>query len=134
LVIQDEPNQLFVGLGFLTVIINVFNLVPAEPLDGGIALRSVFRKLVGDYARFGLMGLGILLIALGWTFGLLVLMIFGGIAVLANIKDRKIDPGLDSLTSLQTTISIFCYIAMGSAYITLLKFFNDRLAIPTITT
>ncbi len=122
-----DPQPYLIFLGLFTVGINIFNLVPAEPLDGGIALRSVFNRLIGGHARFGLMGMGALIIGVGLLFQQLILVIFGAIAMLANLKDRKIDAGLDPLSSLQLTISAFSYIAMGSAYVTLYKFFTDQI-------
>ena len=43
--------------------LNLFNLLPVEPLDGGVALRSVLAKLMGAHARFGLLAIGVLIVA-----------------------------------------------------------------------
>jgi Zn-dependent protease len=121
-----QIHPLVVFLGLLTVGINLFNMVPAEPLDGGIALRTIFHRLIGPWARYGLLAVGLVIIALGFLFSQIILVIFGGIAIIANIKDRKIDPGLDPMTSIQLTICAFSYVAMGSAYVTLYKFFTEQ--------
>ena len=118
------PNHSFpVILGLVTVLLNIFNLLPVEPLDGGIALRSVLSRLFGKHARFGLMATGGLIAAAGLFIGQIVLVIFGGIAILANIKDRTIDAGLKPLTSLQVAISFFGYVTMVTAYVTMYKAF-----------
>jgi Zn-dependent protease len=110
-------------LGIVTVGLNIFNLLPVEPLDGGIALRSVLTRLIGPYARFGLIAIGVAIAAAGFFLGQIILVIFGGIAILANIKDRTIDAGLKPLTSLQVTISFFGYVTMVTAYVTMFRTF-----------
>jgi Zn-dependent protease len=101
--------------------LNLFNLLPVEPLDGGVALRSVLGKLMGNYARFGLMSVGLLIIGAGLYFQQVVLLVFGGISVFANIKPRVIDSGLAPLSSLQVTIAFFSYVAIVITYISVLR-------------
>ncbi len=110
-------------LGLVTVGLNLFNLLPVEPLDGGVALRSVLQRLMGRHARFGLMIIGALIINIGFSMEQVILVIFGGLAILANLKDRTIDAGLRPLSSLQMAIAAFAYVAMAAAYITLLRHF-----------
>ena len=110
-------------LGIVVTALNLFNLLPVEPLDGGVALRSVLAKLMGKYARFGLLVIGALIFAGGLYVEQVVLLVFGGISVLANIKPRLIDHGLKPLSSLQVTISAFGFIAIAAAYITMLGYF-----------
>ena len=47
-----------VMMGIVGCGLNLFNLLPVEPLDGGIVLRSVLAKIMGAYARFGLIACG----------------------------------------------------------------------------
>ncbi len=110
-------------LGLVTVGLNLFNLLPVEPLDGGVALRSVLQRLMGRHARFGLMIIGALIINMGFSMEQVILIIFGGLAILANLKDRTIDAGLKPLSTLQMSIAAFAYVAMAAAYITLLRHF-----------
>jgi Zn-dependent protease len=110
-------------LGIVITGLNLVNLLPVEPLDGGVALRSVLAKLMGDYARFGLLAIGLLIVAAGLAFEQLILLVFGGIAVLANIRPRLIDHGLKPLSSLQVSISAFGFMAIVSAYISMLSYF-----------
>jgi Zn-dependent protease len=102
--------------------LNLFNLLPVEPLDGGVALRSVLAKIMGGYARFGLLAIGVLIVAVGFYYEQVILLIFGGISVLANIKPRLIDHGLGALSSLQVAISAFGFTAIVAAYITILGY------------
>jgi hypothetical protein len=55
----------------------------------------------------------------------LLLMIFGGVAILFNIKARVIDAGLEPLTRMQVVITFFSYVCMVGAYITLLKHYFE---------
>jgi Zn-dependent protease/carbon monoxide dehydrogenase subunit G len=106
-------------IGAMAAGLNLFNLLPAEPLDGGIALRSVLNRLIGNYAPLGLLGLGVAIVAAGYFFSQVVLMLFGGLAILANLKPRKIDPGLVPLTALQVSIAFLGYTAITTAHYTL---------------
>lgn len=110
-------------LGIVVTGLNLVNLLPVEPLDGGVALRSVLAKLMGSYARFGLLAIGVLIVAAGLAYEQLILLVFGGISILANIRPRLIDHGLKPLSSLQVSISAFGFMAIVSAYISLLSYF-----------
>jgi Zn-dependent protease len=110
-----------VSLVVVMAALNLFNLLPVEPLDGGVALRSVLAKLMGSHARFGLLCIGLAIIAAGFYFQQVVLLVFGGISVIANIKPRLIDPGLTPLTSLQVTTAFFSYVVITVTYIVALK-------------
>lgn len=116
-------------LGLVTAAINLFNLLPAEPLDGGVALRSVVSRLLGSHARFGLLIVGAVVVAAGFIFSQIILVIFGGIAILANLKPRTIDEGLSRLTSLQVSITVFAFTTITAAHVTFLWFFLDYLGL-----
>ncbi len=121
----DVPNPYVALFGLIVVGLNIFNLLPVEPLDGGVALRSVLTRLMGPAARFGLMAIGLLIGGIGLLMQQFVLVMFGGIAILANIRDRRIDAGLVPLSRLQIIITIFAYMAMTAAYMTLFKYFMN---------
>jgi Zn-dependent protease len=118
-----EINPILAGLGLMTAGINLFNLLPAEPLDGGIALRSVLARLIGDKAQWGLVAIGVLIAAFGFYVEQIGLVLFGATAILANIKPRKIDHGLIPLSSLQVCIAAFGYVSIMAAHIKLLQIF-----------
>ncbi|MBL8790905.1 MAG: hypothetical protein JNM45_10420 [Rhizobiales bacterium] len=119
----DAPNPYVALFGLIVVGLNIFNLLPAEPLDGGVALRSVLGRIMGSAARFGLMFVGLLIGGIGMLMHQFVLVLFGGIAILANIRQRRIDVGLVPLSRLQIVITIFAYVSMTAAYMTLFKYF-----------
>ena len=115
--------------GLVTAGLNIFNLLPAEPLDGGVALRSVLTRLIGNNARYGLIAVGILIAIVGFSIDQLALVIFGGMAILANLRTRTIDAGLTPLSSLQMAIAGFGYAAIITAHITMLQFFFEKMAL-----
>jgi Zn-dependent protease len=112
-----------IKMGIVVIGLNLFNLLPVEPLDGGVALRSVLAKLMGKYARFGLLAIGVLILATGFYYEQVILLIFGGISILANIRPRMIDHGLKPLSSLQVTISALGFTGIVAAYIAMLGYF-----------
>ena len=119
-------NIAITGLGAITALINIFNLLPAEPLDGGVALRSVLAKLVGEYAQRTLLIIGLSLVGFGLYLEEIGLIVFGTTAIVANLKPRKIDLGLKPLSSLELCITAFGYVAILSAHVTFLKIFTSQ--------
>jgi Zn-dependent protease len=120
---------IYVAVGVLTAFLNAFNMLPAEPLDGGVALRSILTRLVGKSAWSALLSIGLLMVAIGFAVGQLAVAIFGAIAVLANLRRRTIDTGLLPLTSLQMCIAFFGYVAITGAHITMMNWFMRQLGV-----
>lgn len=119
----QPTNPILMTLGLTTAAINLFNLMPAEPLDGGVALRSVLARLIGTHAQWGLVAIGVIIVGLGLYFEQIGLVLFGGTAIIANRGARKIDAGLTPLTTLQLCIAAFGYFTILGAHLTLLQFF-----------
>jgi Zn-dependent protease len=119
-------------MGLITVALNLSNLLPVEPLDGGVAMRSIMHWMLGRFARFGLMGTGVIIAIIGISMGQVILIALGLLALVANFKTRVIDSGLRELSMLQACISVFGYVAMISAYGAMIVYFvrdNPILAI-----
>jgi Zn-dependent protease len=119
----EQVNPFIALLGLLATVLNIFNLLPVEPLDGGVALRSVLGKLMGNNARYGLMAIGLLIAAAGFILSQIILVIFGGMAILFNFRERKIDAGLSPLSRLHVSIAFFGYVSLVTAYVTMLEFY-----------
>jgi Zn-dependent protease len=112
-----------VMMGIVGCGLNLFNLLPVEPLDGGIALRSVLVKIIGSWARFGLIGVGLLIVAAGFAVEQVLLIIFGLLALVMNIRPRTIDTGLVPMSSLHVSMSAFSFMSVLGAYAVLLRHF-----------
>lgn len=119
----EGGSQFIVLLGLISTALNIFNLLPVEPLDGGVALRSVLGKLMGRSARFGLMAVGVLIVIAGLVWSQIILVLFGGIAIFLNLRSRIIDGGLAPLSRFQVTVSFFCYCSLVATYVTLFLFY-----------
>lgn len=117
------PNVFLAELGVITAFLNLFNLLPAEPLDGGIALRSVLSRLIGRNAHYGLLVIGVIVVLAGLMANQLIMVLFGGLAVLANLRARKIDAGLTPLSIFQLCITALGYVAITSAHLSMLFYF-----------
>lgn len=125
----DPDNLLVLALGVITILLNIFNLLPMEPLDGGIALRSIFNKMFGNYARFALMGLGAAIACIGLALSQIVLVIFGVIAIAMNFRTRSIDAGLTTMSRWQVGVSLASYLGIIMGYVALLFQYNDVVSV-----
>lgn len=124
-----QSNPYLIVLGLITAALNLFNLLPAEPLDGGVALRSVLTRMIGGKAQYGLLAIAAAIVVLGFVLDQIVLVMFGGLAAFVNLKPRKIDVGQIPLTSLQVGISALGYAAIGVSHISLLNFFVAQIGL-----
>ena len=112
-----------VMMGIVGCGLNLFNLLPVEPLDGGIVLRSLLAKIMGTYARFGLIASGAVIFATGFFIEQVLLVIFGAMALIMNIRKRTIDVGLEPMSRLSISISAFSFMSVLAAYAVLLRHF-----------
>jgi len=71
-------NMIFMAIGFLAAFINLMNLIPVFPLDGGRLTRSIFTSISNSKASyFILAGIGGIFISLCVFFHFWVFSIFG---------------------------------------------------------
>ncbi len=125
----ENVNLYIVLLGLITTALNIFNLLPVEPLDGGVALRSILGRLMGDKARFGLMAIGVAIVAFGIVLSQIIFVVFGGLAILFNFKARAIDTGLRAMPPLQVVISCVNYVCLAAVYLTLGVYYYGYLSL-----
>lgn len=58
-----SPPHALVILAFVSSLLNLFNLLPVQPLDGGIAMRAMLRRLFGLRANIAMLIIGLALAA-----------------------------------------------------------------------
>lgn len=85
--LNSPPNQFLIELAFLFISINVLNLLPIDPFDGGKILNIFFFNKNDHHKMFFVLVSSILLIAVGFFFSYLPIVIFG---LLMAIKVRSL--------------------------------------------
>ena len=96
LIVWLDPGpstDVWVAVGLVICGLNLFNMLPVEPLDGGVALRYVLSSLLGRFAQAGHLLIGAAIIVTGFYFEQVLFVVFGLLAVFVNLRPRTIDPG-----------------------------------------
>ena len=129
LIVWVDPGpstDVWVAVGLVMCGLNLFNMLPVEPLDGGVALRYVLSSLLGRFAQAGHLVIGTAIIVTGFYFEQILLLVFGLLAVLVNIRPRRIDPGIEPLSRLQVVISSFAFVSIVAAYAVQIRFLVEK--------
>lgn len=129
LIVWVDPGpstDVWVAVGLVMCGLNLFNMLPVEPLDGGVALRYVLSSLLGRFAQAGHLVIGTAIIVTGFYFEQILLVVFGLLAVLVNIRPRRIDPGIEPLSRLQVVISSFAFVSIVAAYAVQIRFLVEK--------
>jgi Zn-dependent protease len=102
------PQPLLVALGHTAVLLNLFNLVPVPPLDGG--------RIAGAFTRtYWVLGYAVGAVALVLTRSplLLIVMIVGLVTLMRRWRDPV--PGYDALSARQRATIALAYTALVAA-------------------
>lgn len=129
LIVWTDPgpsSDVWVAVGLVICGLNLFNMLPVEPLDGGVALRFVLSSLLGRFAQAGHLLIGAAIIVTGFYFEQILLVVFGLLAVLVNLRPRTIDPGIEPLSRLQVVISSFAFVSIVAAYAVQIRFLLEK--------
>lgn len=82
-------------LFYVNVILMLFNMLPAFPLDGGRALRSILSMITGDYRRSTVISanvgkvFAVLFVAFGLTGGNIFLVFIGAFVFMAAMREEE---------------------------------------------
>lgn len=103
-------HDFFALLTALGLLINLFNLLPIVPLDGGQVVKAAVFSLQSKAAKFAMLGLNIVLVVAAFYFDFTLLGFFGMIGVIdlafANRSD-KISHAPMSNTGIMLTIGSY---------------------------
>lgn len=97
--IQSEP-VILVELGLLLVSINILNLIPLDPLDGGHIIETLFFPSNDQVRMYFTLGSSLLIILGGFYFGFIPLIVIGflmAFKVRAFQKNKVIHDDLDEM-------------------------------------
>jgi hypothetical protein len=83
--LNSPPNQYLVEISFLFISINVLNLLPIDPFDGGKIISVFFFNKNDNFKMYFVLISSILLIIVGFLFSYLPIIVFG---LLMAIKVR----------------------------------------------
>lgn len=119
--------EIFAGVAVLSALLNLFNLLPILPLDGGHVLKSIsfsMRSWVGLLACLG----GVLLgLYISWTFGLMLLVFFifiGSLEIIFEWRERHISHLLP-LDRYGQVVSAVMYVLVAVGHIAVMMHFAD---------
>ncbi|MBQ4812156.1 metalloprotease [Pseudoalteromonas luteoviolacea] len=120
-------SEIFAGVAVLSALLNLFNLLPILPLDGGHVLKSIsfsMRSWVGLLACLGGLALGLWV---SYTFGLMLLAFFifiGSIEILLEWRTRH-QTHLLPLDRYGQIVSAALYVLVAVGHIAVMWHFAD---------
>ncbi|KZX00903.1 metalloprotease [Pseudoalteromonas luteoviolacea] len=120
-------SEIFAGVAVLSALLNLFNLLPILPLDGGHVLKSIsfsMRSWVGLLACLGGLALGLWV---SYEFGLMLLAFFifiGSIEILLEWRTRH-ETHLLPLDRYGQIVSAALYILVAVGHIAVMWHFAD---------
>lgn len=94
----EIQNEWLMNLGFLFLLLNIINLLPLDPLDGGQMFKLLFRKNNELFLMIFALISSICMIAVGWYLDSYIVMLFGffmGFRVRALQKKYQVHKELD---------------------------------------
>ncbi|MEJ6583804.1 MAG: hypothetical protein QNL61_09115 [Crocinitomicaceae bacterium] len=73
----EIQNEWLMNLGFLFLLLNIINLLPLDPLDGGQMFKLLFRKNNELFLMIFALISSLFMIAVGWYLDSYIVMLFG---------------------------------------------------------
>lgn len=106
----EIQNEWLMNLGFLFLLLNIINLLPLDPLDGGQLFKLLFRKNNEFFLMVFALLSSIFMIAIGWYLDSYIVMLFGffmGFRVRALQKKHQVHKELkDDEVNFSTTYKL----------------------------
>lgn len=75
--VNGFQNEILLEISLLLLVINVLNLSPLDPLDGGRIVEAIFFPRNEDYKMYFTLFSSLAVICAGWYLDFLILMLFG---------------------------------------------------------
>ncbi|MCB5907740.1 site-2 protease family protein [Streptomyces pinistramenti] len=131
------PAVVLVWLGWANLLLGVFNLLPAVPLDGGRVVQAVLWWRTGDRERADLAAsrggqiIGVLLVTVGWISvlrgaqGGLWLVFVGLFIMLAAASERRRSTVHTALRGVRVSDAMSSPVATGADWLTAQRFIDE---------
>jgi Zn-dependent protease len=100
----------------LAALLNLFNLMPVEPLDGGVALRAMLRRFLGERTYLGMLVSSAVIALIGIRLGSPVVVVLGVFAALANMKPRPA-PSSVPLSARELAAALSGFVVIGAVHV-----------------
>lgn len=97
---QGEPNILWVEVSLLFLAINIVNLLPLDPLDGGRIMESIFFPSNDAYKMYFTLISSLVIIGAGVYFNFYIIVVFGflmALKVRSYQRSKRIHDNLDDI-------------------------------------
>jgi Zn-dependent protease len=107
-----------VQLAVVVAMLNLFNLIPVEPLDGGVALRTAFSRIFGRRAQLAMMASNGLIGLAGILLASPALALLGFVAAFANLRPRISANPPARLTGIQLAQVFGGFVIVAAAHVT----------------
>ena len=110
----------------VVAILNLFNLMPVEPLDGGVVLRLMLSRLFGSRTHLAMMVSSGLIAFAGIYLASPVILILGLVAAFANLKPRHVSAQSVPLNGQEPVWIMSGFVLIGTAHALGLVTFFDQ--------
>jgi Zn-dependent protease len=110
------PHWLLQLTGVIAVL-NLFNLAPVEPLDGGVALRTAFTRIFGNRLHLAMMASSALIGIAGIILRSPVIVVLGFFAAFANRRARPMTSPSIVMTNVELAALLAGFIIVSAAHL-----------------
>jgi Zn-dependent protease/uncharacterized protein YndB with AHSA1/START domain len=112
----EPPPHALASLAFVAALLNLFNLLPVPPLDGGLAVRAIARRLFGARGHIAMMVIGVALAVASLPLRNPIII---GLCLLAAVSNLRAPPFAASVAPLSWRgfiLSVLAYAGLALAH------------------